>query len=196
MKAISLWWLGALLIICQPAAGFGSSAPQVGDLMPLLPVEIPADANHRAYLGLEQTDRLDQAEGTADATAIKGRLLLIEIFSMYCPHCQREAPDVNRLYQAIEAAPQLRGQVKMIGIGVGNSGFEVNHFRKHYQIEFPLFPDEDFKIHKDLGEVRTPFFIIGGLDPENRGKVLWTGAGKMGPQEAFLARLKKLLEQP
>ena len=196
MKACLPWWLVALLIIVQPSLGFGSPPPQVGARMPPLPVAMPVDADHRAYLGLEKTGPLNQAEATVDATSIKGRLLLIEIFSMYCPLCQREAPDVNRLYEAIEASPQLRGQVKMIGIGVGNSGFEVDHFRKHYQIKFPLFPDEDFKIHKDLGEVRTPYFIIVGLEPENRGRVLWTGAGKMGPQEAFLARLKQLLENP
>jgi len=194
MKSRFLWWLRALLVIGQPQVGFGSPVPQVDTLLPPLPIEIPVSAAQRSYLGLQKADPLNPGEGTVDATAIKGRLLLIEIFSMYCPHCQREAPAVNRLYQAIEASPKLRGQVKMIGIGIGNSEFEVDHFRKHYQIEFPLFPDEDFEAHQELGEVRTPFFIIVGLDPENRGKVLWTGAGKMGSQEAFLSRLEKLLK--
>lgn len=195
MKTRLLWWLGILWASYLPSLAIGASAPAAGDLLIPIPIEIPADAGHRAYLGLEKAEPSNQGKETVNATAIQGRLLIIEIFSMYCPHCQREAPAVNRLYQAIEASPKLRGQVKMIGIGVGNSDFEVGHFRKHYQIPFPLFPDEDFIIHKELGEVRTPFFIIVGLDPQNRGKVLWTGAGKMEPQEAFMARLEKLLEQ-
>ena len=112
---------------------------------------------------------------------------------MYCPHCQREAPAVNQLYQAIQASETLRGEVKMIGIGVGNSPFEVDHFRKHYQIEFPLFPDENFVVHKAMGEVRTPFFIIATLGTEDQGRILWTGIGKLDPLNTFINRLSGFL---
>ena len=146
----------------------------------------PDDAFLAIYKRLFQDDAFDPI-------SIQGKLLVIEIFSMYCPHCQREAPAVNRLFNAIRASSAFGDQVKMIDIGVGNSDFEVAHFRKHYQIEFPLFPDEEFVIHKQLGEVRTPFFIIVNLDGKDRGTILWTGTGNLDSLDTFLNRLKQLL---
>ena len=100
----------------------------------------PAAADHRAYLGLSESTTFDPLD-------ISGRLLIIEIFSMYCPHCQREAPLVNDFYAFVRRDASLDADIRIIGIGVGNSAFEVDFFRKTYNIPFPLFPDGDFKIH-------------------------------------------------
>ena len=182
-------WLGAVMILLAiPAVSLAGKIPARGDQLADIQLNVPASVDQRNYLGLEQG-------GYFNPTGITGELLVIEIFSMYCPHCQREAPAVNRLYQTIQATDTLRDRVKMIGIGVGNSDFEVDHFRKHYDIAFPLFADEDFVIHKTLGEVRTPFFIISAIGSEDRGNVLWTGSGNMDPLATFIKRLESLLEE-
>ncbi len=186
MKSYLQWWAVVLIILALPVAASSGKAPAAGDLLAGMSLDTPASPDTQAYLGLS-------GSGTFNPTGIAGRLLVIEIFSMYCPHCQREAPAVNRLYQAIEASEILRGRVKVIGIGVGNSPFEVDHFRQHYRIPFPLFPDEDFVIHHSLGEIRTPFFIIAAIGSVDNGRVLWSGAGNMGPLETFLDRLNGLL---
>jgi peroxiredoxin len=166
--------------IFSPVPGF--SEEPAGRLDFLLPA--PDKADHRQYLGLPPDQPFSLGQ-------VKARVVIVEIFSMYCPVCQREAEKVNALFRLIQSRPGLKDKVKLIGIGAGNSAYEVNFFREKYSIEFPLFSDTDFSIHKKIGEVRTPHFFCLSLEENNRFSVFYSGTGVIETPEAFLDILLK-----
>ncbi len=166
-------------LLCQSNAVVAGGPPKAGESFPSIGLPAPGNVSHGAYLGIG--DR-----GTFNLEQIDAQVLVIEIFSMYCPYCQREAPLVNRLFETVESNPRLNIKVKLLGIGVGNSPFEVDIFRKKYRIRFPLIPDPDYKVHKMIGEVRTPYFFVLCLVGGNPPKVIYSKLGGIGDIDKFM----------
>ncbi|MDR3640831.1 MAG: redoxin domain-containing protein [Humidesulfovibrio sp.] len=170
-----------LAMLLSLAATPALAGPKVGDVLPDLTVKAQLNPSEAAYLGLpEKTQgvRLSQ---------IKADVLIVEIFSMYCPRCQAEALAVNRMFARLAASPQ-GARIKFIGIGAGNSPFEVEFFRKKYQIPMPLIPDADYVLHKVFMSVGTPSFFV--LKPGRSGlAVLFFHEGVFQDEDAFYEQL-------
>lgn len=179
--------LAVFMLTLFMAAAIGSaenSPPKVGSVFPEIELLKPNNSDHLKYLGLS-------GSGFFKINQIKAKIVIIEIFSMYCPYCQEEAPKINRLYTSIESNPALKNKIKIIGIGINNSFFETEIFKKKYKVEFPLIPDGDFKLHKIMGEVRTPYFIVVKLSGGKYPEVIYSRLGSLENNDLFLAQIIK-----
>lgn len=182
---IHLIFLIGFLSMSAPVAISGIAPPAEGTQIPQLILPTPQNADHRRYL------RLDGGE-SFQVSDIKTSVVIIEIYSLYCPYCQNEAPLLNELYQTIEKDEYFRGKIKLIGIGAGNSSFEVEAYRTTYNVAFPLFSDNDFRIHKSLGETRTPYFIAIKINDDGSHKVIYSKLGGMKDAKGFLKLIAEL----
>jgi len=186
-----------LLVLCI-AAGIGlmGNCAVAEEVSPLkirgtdlgrLELPIPDLKGDRESLGLLGT-------GSFRLPQIKADLLIVEVFSMYCPYCQAEAENVNSLYEMIRKNPGLRNRVKLIGIGTGNTPFEVNFFKKKFKVPFPLIPDENMAIQKCANKtIRTPTFVTIRVGEKGSFKILDTHVGKIENLEKFLESVSQKL---
>lgn len=186
-KRCFIFW--ALILAGMTGVAASVAAERTKELMPGFELEVPAEETHRNYLGISSEN------GHFSVDQIDADILLIELFSMYCPFCQEEAPLINELYELMNEQPESGPSVKIIGIGASNSEFEVDHFRSTYNVQFPLFADQDMAIYKALSGAGTPGFIgvrlSGGGDPV----IVLRQSGGFYSKEDFLSELIEFAKQ-
>ena len=166
--------------------GIGTPHAMAEETLPDIELNVPENQVYRDYLGLH-----DHSDATFHLSEVKADVLLIELFSMYCPYCQKEAPAVNRLYEKMQAISRAGMTVKMVGLGAGNSAFEVEHFRETYNIEFPLFPDPELVMYKSLQGAGTPGFIGCRLQTDQQPVIVLRNSGGFYSVDDFLQELLK-----
>lgn len=124
------------------------------ELLPDITLTVPANTAHIKYLGLKGEPGTPFKISDIDAD-----ILMIELFSMYCPYCQKAAPTINELYEKMEQKKRPDLKLVIIGIGANNTDLEVDTFRHGFDIAFPLFSDPDLSIYETLAGAGTPTFI-------------------------------------
>lgn len=189
-KSILCMTLFFLFAASQALAGGASMSPSADPLkdgasFPNLALTGPISAEQAEYLGLSD------AKSPYSLNEIGAPILIVQIFSMYCPFCQAEAPAMNELYAQIGGA-DLANRIKLIGVGAGNSDFEVNVFKEKYELNFPVFSDMEFTAHKAVGEVGTPFFYVLKKEPSGGYDILFSSLGRMDSPEKFLKTVRDM----
>ncbi len=182
--ALSLFGSLLLLSVMPVAAG----PIEMGETSPRVALPTPSDPAERAYLGLSDapTFTLDQVEG---------RVVLVEMLNVLCPHCIKQTGPYNALYRRLQNDAVTRGQVKMLGVAVANSDEQIDDFVVIYDVAFPVVSDRRFALHRAVRGGPTPFSIYLLRDgPGETGVVAGTHLGEDHDMDSLFDYLTYLLE--
>jgi len=143
MKRLTL--ILAIFLLLSGASGWA------GNTFPDLTLSGELTDAQKRYLGVSAEE--------FKVSDIKSDYVFVEVYSMYCPICQIDAPKINDLFYKVVLAGR-DDRLKFIGLGAGNTPFEVDFYRNKFNVDFPLFEDAEYVMHKALGDVGTPAFYL------------------------------------
>jgi peroxiredoxin len=183
---VAILFIG-MATIPTPKMGSEKVLLKVGDSFPDIKFEGSLNALDRNYLGLVDSSNFTLHD-------IQANLIFVEFLNKFCTHCQQQARILNELFEDIQRDSSLQTQVKMLGVGMGNSLFQMHTYRTEKDIPFPLVPDPNFIIHEALGQPKAPFIVIFKKTADSKGIVSATFLGLVSSKELFLNALKNLLQ--
>lgn len=104
--------------------------------------------------------RLSALDGQIhDLSAQRGRVVVINFWSVYCRACKAEMPALNAL-------SQLHPDVSVWGVAAGDSTETVAAYAEHAAVEFPLLPDPEMATSSAWSVPVLP--VTDVIDPRGR----------------------------
>jgi len=177
-------WIRIFLIVACTAIFFQSSGAFCADpgekgssVNFALPT--PDSAQTQTYLGLD-------AMKPFKVTDIRAKIVVIELMSARCPHCQANAPIMNDIYKMIRADSGL-ADVKVIAIAIADDKAGVETFKKQFKTPFPILLDESREITRSMTVRGTPTTMVVSTED---AEVLFTHPGVIPDADAFVKQVK------
>ena len=106
-----------------------------------------------------QPVQTQQTSPGVDYRKSSAEVVVLNLFDMYCIHCQKDAKNINEL-QATIHANGMSSKIKIYGIGVNNTQLETDMYKKRYNVTYPLTPDKNRAVASRFGKVRAPLLIV------------------------------------
>ncbi|MBN2429051.1 MAG: TlpA family protein disulfide reductase, partial [Deltaproteobacteria bacterium] len=188
MKCMRMLLIAILLCFLPLTIAARENPIGAGESFPDLVLQKPLGPDAGIYLGIPDHVSFSLSHVEAD-------LVLVELLSVYCPHCQQQVKHFNRLRELIEKNPATRGRIKLLGIAVASKGAEVERFISRFQVAYPVVPDPDFQLYHALGAGVTPFSVfVRRTSYGQAGVVAGTHIGLQKMPHQLLAELSSLAD--
>jgi len=161
-------WLFAVLFACSIGVGLAA------DLKTLPGKPAPA-------LALPTLDG-----GTARLEQLRGRVVLVNFWAVWCPPCRKEMPSMARLAEQMGNRP-----FTILDVNVGESPEEIRAFLKQVPVNFPILLDAGGEHLKPWQVFAFPTSYV--VDKQGRlrlglfGSIEWDSAEAVAKLEALLA---------
>ena len=155
-----------------------------GMTLPQFELNAPGSSDEQTYLGLKDRAPFSWSQ-------ISAEIIIMEIFSIYCPHCRKQGPVLNKIYKFIQEDPALKDGIKMIGIAAGGDQKKVDRWKTTLHVPFPLYPDPETTIWQKLGKPGVPCTLI----VTDSGKIMAVHYGATEDTEDFFRQIKKIYEE-
>jgi len=177
----------ALVIVPLSVAAVGQI--DMGQSFPEISLPQAESATQRAYLGLPAGESFTLSQ-------VRGKVVLVEMLNVLCPHCRKQTLYYNKLYDMIEEDPDTRGQILLLGVAVGNNNEQIEDFVDIYAVDFPVVSDRDFRLHTAIGGGPTPFTLYLRSDSGQIPVVAGTHLGQDKQMEDLFDYLKETMQLP
>ncbi len=136
------------------------------------------------YFNFKEKDQL------FTVNSIETHVVIIEVLSIYCPHCQKNAPQVNSFYNSIKN----NDSVKLFGIASGNTAIELDIFTNKFDVRFPIFVDKEGIFAHKMSVKHTPHFIIAIRQPDDTFNIIFSESGGFDGVRQFIEDTPGLIE--
>ncbi|HEY6000811.1 MAG TPA: hypothetical protein VI078_16110 [bacterium] len=144
-------WAGERKRLGEAVGGF---RPVAIEALAGVPLSGSLSLAERGYLGVA-------ASGPFTIAGVGGELLVVEFFNSACYACALMAPVMDEAWRRVDTRPELRGRVRFLGIGAGNTPGQVLEFHEGHGTPFPMIADPEFAAFDALGTMEgTPYLLL------------------------------------
>lgn len=153
-------------------------------------VSIPLSAAELKILPIQPAPALSLPtldQSRIDLSQMRGKVVLVNFWAVWCPPCRKEMPSMNRLMARLGGKP-----FAILGVNEGESTDEILAFLKQVPVNFPILLDSEGAYLKSWRVFAFPTSYV--VDKQGRLRLGLFGSIEWDSPEV-VAQVEKLLAE-